>query len=184
MAAQWFDVWDVHDFASRESLQTEGLKQVVPAICDLLAHEAAEPGGRYDRIVLVGISMGPAAGAHVLFNLCIPAAAGGRLGAFVGFSGRCPFAGQSLAEMRKDLGLGGASSHDDVIRKTLLLAHCADDPLVTVQNGRRLRDTLLGFGAQVEWKEYPSGGHWSNSPEVMDDVARFLKRPFPYGGPS
>jgi predicted esterase len=174
---QWFDVWDVRDFASRESLQAEGLKQVVPAIRDLLAQEAAKLAGQYDRIVLAGISMGTATGVHVLFNLDVPPAAGGRLGAFVGFSGRCPFVGRPLTEMRKEIGLGGDLYHDGTIRNTpVLLEHCADDPLVTVQNGRRLRDTLRGFGAQVEWKEYPSGGHWFNSPEGIDDLVWFLKQ--------
>ncbi|KAJ9139395.1 hypothetical protein NKR23_g7963 [Pleurostoma richardsiae] len=130
--ASWFDVWDVRDFASLEDLQTEGLREVVPEICDLLAREAAALGGRYDRVVLAGISMGAATGAHVLFNLDILAAAGGRLGAFIGFSGRCPFSGRSLTEMRKTLGLGDAPSHDNVIRKTpMLLEHCVDDPVVT-----------------------------------------------------
>ncbi|KAJ2990382.1 hypothetical protein NUW54_g8485 [Trametes sanguinea] len=56
----------------------------------------------------------------------------------------------------------------------MLLEHCVDDPLVLVQNGRALRDTLRAFGAQVEWREYPSGGHWFNSPAGIDDAVAFL----------
>ncbi|KAI1765481.1 phospholipase/carboxylesterase family protein [Hypoxylon sp. FL1150] len=162
---QWFDVWDVRDFGAREDLQAAGLREV----------EAAALGGRWDRVVLAGISMGGATGAHVLFNLDVP---GGRLGAFVGFSCRCPFAGRNLGGMREVLRLeGGTPEHDHVLRNTpVLLEHCADDPLVLVRNGRGLRDTLRGFGAQVEGKEYRDGGHWFNSPAGMDDVKGFLRR--------
>ncbi|KAI6083160.1 phospholipase/carboxylesterase family protein [Hypoxylon rubiginosum] len=173
---QWFDVWDVRDFGAREDLQADGLREVVPAIRDILAREAAALGGRWDRVLLAGISMGGATAAHVLFNLDVPLAAGGRLGAFVGFSCRCPFAGRDLAGMRSVLGLEGMPEHDHVVKNTpVLLEHCANDPLVLVQNGRGLRDTLRGFGAQVEWKEYPDGGHWFHSPGGMDDVKAFLR---------
>ncbi|KAI0386974.1 alpha/beta-hydrolase [Hypomontagnella monticulosa] len=174
---QWFDVWDVRDFAVNEDLQAVGLKEVVPAIRSILADEAALLGGRWERVVLAGISMGGATAAHILFNLDIPQAAGGRLGAFIGFSCRCPFAGRSLAGMRNVLGLEGAPDHGRIIQNTpVLLEHCADDPLVLVQGGRGLRDTLRGFGAQVEWKEYPSGGHWFHSPTGIDDVVDFLNK--------
>ncbi|KAI0840595.1 alpha/beta-hydrolase [Hypoxylon sp. FL0890] len=174
---QWFDVWDVRDFSANEGLQSVGLKEVVPAIRRILADEAARLGGRWDRVVLAGISMGGATAAHVLFNLDIPPAGGGKLAAFIGFSCRCPFAGRSLAEMRNVLGVENVPDHSRVIQNTsVLLEHCADDPLVLVQNGRGLREVLRGFGAQVEWKEYPNGGHWFNSPAGMDDVVDFLNR--------
>ncbi|KAH9897351.1 Alpha/Beta hydrolase protein [Xylariomycetidae sp. FL2044] len=172
---QWFDVWDVRDFALREELQAVGLKESVPAIRHILASEAAQLGGRFDRVVLAGISMGCATSAHTLFNLDVPEAAGGRLAAFVGFSGRCPFMGRTLAGMRDCLGLEGVPQHDRVLRGTpMLLEHCADDPLVKVEAGRGLRDTLRGLGAQVTWKEYPEGGHWFHSPTGMDDLVAFL----------
>lgn len=175
---QWFDVWNVRDFAEREELQAVGLREVVPAVRRILADEAALLGGRWDRVVLAGISMGAATSLHTLFNLDIPAAGGGRLAAFMGFSCRCPFSGRTLAEMRQVLELNeDVPDHADVLRHTpVLLEHCVDDPLVLVQLGRNLRDTLRQFGAQVEWKEYPSGGHWFNSPAGMDDAVEFLKR--------
>ncbi|KAK3326682.1 phospholipase/carboxylesterase family protein [Apodospora peruviana] len=181
---QWFDVWNVRDFAEREELQSGGLREVVPAIRRILADEAALLGGRWDRVVLAGISMGCATSVHTLFNLdVVPAPEGGRrrLGAFMGFSGRCPFAGRSsLAEMRAALGLGADDSGEkaeEVLRNTpMLLEHCVDDPLVLIQNGRGLRDTLRVFGAQVTWKEYPDGGHWFNGPAGMDDAINFLNK--------
>ena len=175
---QWFDVWNVRNFADREDLQAEGLKEVVPAIRGMLANEAALLGGRWDRVVLAGISMGAATGVHVLLNLDVPAAEGGKIAAFIGFSCRCPFVGRDLQGMRKILELQGVPGGDDVVRRTpVLLEHCIDDPLVLVQNGRAMRDTLRGLGScVVEWREYPDGGHWFNSPVGMDDAVEFLKR--------
>lgn len=101
----------------------------------------------------------------------------------MGFSCRCPFAGRSgsLREMRAVLALredgDGSAGDDDVLRNTpMLMEHCVDDPLVLVQNGRQLRDILTGFGATVEWHEYPDGGHWFHGPEGLDDVVAFLKK--------
>ena len=172
---QWFDVWNVGNFADREELQAEGLKEVVPVIRSILAHEAAALESRWDRVVLAGISMGAATSVHTLFNLNVPASGGGKLAAFLGFSCRCPFAGRTLGEMRSVLGLEDVPGHSGVLHGTpILLEHCVDDPLVLVQNGRELRDVLQGFGARVEWREYPTGGHWFNSPAGMDDAVRFL----------
>jgi hypothetical protein len=42
---QWFDVWNVQDFAEREELQAVGLKEVVPVIRDIIASEAAQLDG-------------------------------------------------------------------------------------------------------------------------------------------
>jgi predicted esterase len=165
----------VRDFAEREELQAEGLKETVPAIRGILASEAAQSRGRWDCIVLAGISMGAATSVHTLFNLAIPPDQGGRLAAFLGFSCRCPFAGRTLSEMRRILGLQDVPDYDDVLRDTpMLLEHCVDDPLVLVQNGRGLRDVLRGYGAKVEWKEYAKGGHWFNSPTGIDDAVAFL----------
>lgn len=178
---EWFDTWSVLDMTYREYLQAEGLKEVVPPIRKILADEAVVLGGRWDRLILAGISMGATAGAHTLLNLDVPSEGGGRLGALVGFSGRCPFTGRNLADvrkvLRKVLDLQGVPEHDNVIRNTpVLLQHCIDDPIILIQNGRKLRDILVQCGAQVDWKEYPIGGHWFNSPEGMDDAVEFLNK--------
>jgi acetyl esterase/lipase len=63
------------------------------------------------------------------------------------------------------------------LRATLvLLEHSQGDPLVMIERGRGLRDTLRGFGAQVEWREYEGGAHWFHEPEGLDDVIVFLKK--------
>jgi predicted esterase len=177
---QWFDVWTPRDFAEREEVQLEGLRETVPFVRELIRLEAEQLGGRWDRVVLAGISMGGATSVHTLINLEVPAEGGGRLAAFMGFCARCPFAGRGLRGMREVLALGeGWPSGDEseVLRRTpILLEHCTDDPLVKVVAGRGLRDTLRAFGAQVEWKEYPNGGHWFKEPEGIDDVVQFLNR--------
>ena len=174
---QWFDVWNVRDFADNEDLQAVGLREVVPALRGMLADEAARLGGHWDRIVLAGISQGAATSVHTIFNLDVPASGGGRLAAFLGFSCRCPFAGRDLAGMRAALGLKDGVHGDSVLRNTpVLLEHCSDDPLVLVEGGRNLCNTLREFGTQVEWKEYPKGGHWFNSPAGIDDAIDFLNK--------
>lgn len=173
---QWFDVWDPRDFSEKEELQLEGLKEMVPVIRKMLADEAATLGGRWDRVILAGISMGGATSIHTLFNLDIPTPEA-KLGAFLGFSSRCPFSGRDLQGMRSALDLSGVPSHNKVLANTpMLLEHCADDPLVRIQNGRGLRDVLTSFGANVTWKEYADGGHWFHTPTGMDDVVAFLQK--------
>ncbi|KAL8381548.1 hypothetical protein RB595_005701 [Gaeumannomyces hyphopodioides] len=176
---QWFDVWNGADFEDREELQAEGLREHVPHLRGVLAAEAARLGGRWDRVVLAGISMGGATAAHVLFNLDVPQSGGGRLAAFVGLACRCPFAARpSLADMRAALGLeDGVPDCDIVVRGTpVLLEHCVDDKLITIEHGRRMCEILTRFGAVVESREYPHGGHWFNAPEGANDAIAFLRK--------
>lgn len=182
--SQWFDIWNVRDFSDREEMQAPGLRESVARIRQLLEEEAALLGGRWDRIVLAGISQGAATATHTLLNLNLPASTTTegrpvprRLGAYLGFSCRMPFPGRSLADTRKIIGLDNVPGDNEVLRNTpILLEHCVDDPLVMLANGQALRETLKGFGAQVAWKEYPDGGHWFNSPAGMDDVVAFLNQ--------
>lgn len=181
--SQWFDMWDHLNLRYREEMQAPGLQEGVARIRNLIAAEAASLGGRYDRIVLMGISQGGATSVHTLLNLHLPqgyTAGPKRLGAFVGIACRMPFPERSLAETRKVLALdgnsvGSSNSDNEVIRSTpIMLEHCADDPTVLVESGKQLRQTLEGFGASVIWREYSSGGHWFKSPEGLDDLATFL----------
>ncbi|ERS99031.1 hypothetical protein HMPREF1624_04226 [Sporothrix schenckii ATCC 58251] len=171
---QWFDTWSSADFSEREELQVPGLQEIVPAIRQLLAAEADKLGGRWDKVVLAGISMGGATSAHTMFNLAIPPP--GRLGALMTFSSRCPYVGRPLAELRAILHLADVPDDANVLCNTpMLLEHCTDDDLVPAGTGHALRDTMIRFGAQVTWKEYPDGGHWFNAPQGIDDAVAFLK---------
>jgi predicted esterase len=175
--SQWFDIWNVSNFSEREELQAVGLRESVASIRRILANEAALLDGKWDHLVLAGISQGAATSVHTLLNLNLEGnKVPRRLGAFLGFSCRMPFPGRSLAETRNVLALENVPEDTEILCNTpVLLEHCVDDPLVLVRNGRVLRDTLRGFGGHVTWKEYPNGGHWFNSPAGMDDAVEFLK---------
>lgn len=186
--SQWFDMWDHLNLRYREEMQAPGLREGVGRVRELIATEAGKLGGRYDRIVLMGISQGGATSVHTLLNLHLPGGGGPRrLGAFVGVACRMPFPERSLAETRKVLALdgidgnssgSGSGSDNDILRNTpIMLEHCADDPTVLVESGKQLRQTLEGFGASsLIWREYPNGGHWFKSPEGLDDLAMFLNK--------
>ncbi|KAL6399223.1 Acyl-protein thioesterase 1 [Ilyonectria robusta] len=180
---QWFDIWNVRNFTEREHVQAPGLRASVYGIRGIIEQEAAELGGRWDRIVLAGFSQGSATAVHTLLNLDVPSmpaaddALPRRLAAFLSFSARMPFSGRNLAGTRAILRLDDVPTDADVLCNTpMLLEHCADDPLVLVRHGRILRDTLKGFGANVAWREYPDGGHWFNSPKGMEEAAAFLEK--------
>ncbi len=170
--SQWFDIWDVTNFSDHEELQATGLRESVTSIRQILKNEAENLDGKWDHVILAGISQGAATSVHTLLNLNAPH----RLGAFLGFSCRMPFPGRSLADTRAILGLEDVPGNNEDLRGTpVLLEHCVDDPLVLIEWGRTLRDTLGEFGARVTWKEYSNGGHWFNCPVGMDDAVLFLK---------
>ncbi|KAL6852516.1 hypothetical protein ACO1O0_007062 [Amphichorda felina] len=183
--SQWFDVYDEKELADREEVQVEGLRASVAALRRVVAEEAARLGGRWDRVVLAGVGQGAAAALHTLINLEVQGGgdgmAGGdrprprRLGAVLGFSCGMPLMGRSLADTRAVLGLEKVPQDDEVIRGTpILLEHCIDDGIVSVDSGRQLRDQLRSWSAQVTWREYASGGHWIHAPKGMDDVREFV----------
>lgn len=179
--SQWFDVWDHLNFKDHEDLQLPGLKESVARIRALIAEEAARLGGRYDKIVLMGISQGGATSVHTLLNLGLPEAYSGpkRLGAFVGVATRMPFPGHSLNDTRKLLGLEGKPSDELVLNTPVLLEHCVDDPTVLFAGGKQLRQQLEDYGLSVTWREYPDGGHWFKSPEGLEDLIEFFTRVLP-----
>jgi predicted esterase len=56
----------------------------------------------------------------------------------------------------------------------VFLCHSQDDDVIDVRYGRELCDTLEAMGMQVEWEEYPDGGHWVNEPLGLEDIMSFL----------
>ncbi|XXH01201.1 Putative rhomboid protease [Hypoxylon texense] len=199
---QWFDIWNILDMSDSEELQAPGLRDSVASIRRIVRNEARKVGG-LDRVLLSGISQGGATAVHALLHLGAVAAEDAppeklaeprvvvdldeppppaRLGGLLCFSCWLPFPGGTLDETREVIGLddddGGLvrEKGDEIVRHTpAFLGHCADDPVVFPEYGRLLRDELRGFGMEVEWNEYPDGGHWLNSPQGVDDVVEFLK---------
>jgi predicted esterase len=158
---QWFDVWSVEDPAQRPDLQTDGLRRSIEAVAAVVRAEcAAAPGRR--KVVLGGISQGFATVAAAVVGGWLD---GAGLSALVGFSSWMPFEDHIP---RAD---GGARPST----LPVFIAHCADDAVVPVEAGRKLRDRLgEGGGVAVTWREYPSGGHWVNEPAGVDDLVAFL----------
>lgn len=178
IASQWFDTWDISRLELREELQIAGLRESVRSIREIVQREVELLGGRWERVVLAGVSQGGATAAHVLLNLNVAGERGGkRIGGLMTFCSRMPFPGRGLEETRAVLGLGLVPGGDDeVVRNTPVLGqHCVDDPLVRIGYGRQLREAFEQFGAEVTWKEYEMGGHWIKSPEGIDDAAKWLE---------
>ncbi|KAM7215393.1 alpha/beta-hydrolase [Rhypophila decipiens] len=175
MTSQWFDTWHVQNLSHREELQMPGLAESVASVLDIIHDEVKLLSGRWDRLVLAGISQGGAVVMHCLLNLATPTRDVSRIGGVMGFSCRFPFPGRTLNETRKIVGVWQDGDEDGLIRNTpVLIEHCLDDPLVKVNTGRQVRDVMTGFGARVTWKEYDSGGHWISSPQGVDDAVAWL----------
>ncbi|KAF5010594.1 hypothetical protein FDECE_3260 [Fusarium decemcellulare] len=175
---QWFPVWDSCRLNEQEELQLEGLQANVARIRLLVEVEANKFGGRYERIILAGFDQGASVAIHTLFNLKIPGDGYmglPRLGALLLFSGRLPFDGRNLRELRSILNLPNAPRDTAVVRHTpTLIEHCVDDPIVQVSKGIQLYDTLQSFGGDATWRQYDNGRHWFNQPGGIDDAIAFL----------
>ncbi|KAI0814130.1 Phospholipase/carboxylesterase [Xylaria sp. FL0064] len=168
---EWSDVWDSRNPDERRELQIPGLQNAIPQLVSLILNEASVVG--LENVILAGISQGCATALHALLNLpgenC-------RLCAFIGLSGWMSLGGSSAQETRELLGLPGDGLSNDIFRNTpVLLSHCADDSVVSIEQGKRLRDLLEAYGMTVTWKEYRNGGHWINIPHGIEDIVAFLR---------
>jgi lysophospholipase II len=58
----------------------------------------------------------------------------------------------------------------------VFLGHSEDDETVLVVSGKRMYDILRHrLGLSVDYHEYPTGGHWVNEPQGVDDLVEFLR---------
>ncbi|RYP42505.1 hypothetical protein DL767_000193 [Monosporascus sp. MG133] len=178
---QWFDVCDLRNPAERPDLQVEGLRQSAAKLIRLIKKEAATVGG-LRRVILAGFCQGFATAVHALLNLQVSndqsMETQNRLGALIGLSSWMALPAASVSSCRDNLALqpGGASTNVDVYRDTpVFLSHAANDDVVPVEQGRKLRDILRGYGMDVVWKEFETGGHWIYGRQEVDDMVEFLK---------
>ncbi|KAK1986106.1 hypothetical protein LZ30DRAFT_685677 [Colletotrichum cereale] len=66
---------------------------------------------------------------------------------------------------KEPLSASKSENADGIETTPVFLAHAVDDQVVSVQNGRVLRDALRNENrANVEWHEYEHGGHWTTEP--------------------
>ncbi|RYP72604.1 hypothetical protein DL771_004099 [Monosporascus sp. 5C6A] len=178
---QWFDVCDLRRPAERQDLQVEGLRQSAAKLIQLIRSEAATVGG-LRQVILAGFCQGFATAVHALLNLQESndqsMGTQSRLGALVGLSSWMALPAASVSACRDNLALqpGGTSTSVGVYRNTpVFLSHAANDEVVPVEQGRKLRDTLRGYGMDVAWKEFEIGGHWIYGRQEVDDIVEFLK---------
>ncbi|CAM6002970.1 unnamed protein product [Sphagnum balticum] len=139
--SQWFDMWSVENPDERQEIQTEGMKESVSCINDIIKNEATIVP--HDRIILGGISQGCATALYALM------VGGIRLGGFIGLSSWMDFE-EHLRKLAAD---------NYALYTPVFLSHSKDD-VVPVKNGLRLKENLSDFGMiALTWKEYDEGGH-------------------------
>ena len=193
---QWFDMWSTEDPEERKDIQLQGLRDSVVSVLEVVRAEQQRLANP-ENIILGGISQGFAA-ALIAYMVC-----GLRIGGLVGFSSWMPLKTDILSttstlgrgqlpveDIRRILVVKDTGDHDDsskfgplspdvdtspLLRIPVFLGHCADDNIVPHDVGEELREALLAMGFNsVEWHSYPSGGHWINEPEGVDDLFKFL----------
>ncbi|KAI1083059.1 phospholipase/carboxylesterase [Whalleya microplaca] len=165
--SQWFDIWSVENPDEKVELQISGLKQSIGLIMDIVKQE--EGLVPLEKIFLGGISQGFAT-AYSIYYL--------HKQHFAGLIGLCSWA-PSRALSLIDLNEPGISDipNRDRPATPVFLAHSRDDNVVSVQEGRNLRDALKHCpNTMVQWKEYADGGHWVNEPQGVDDIVVFLHK--------
>lgn len=179
---EWFDIYSLTEPSKREDLQKEGLRHSVTFLRHVIEQEAQLVGG-FDKIILLGLSMGCATGLLTML-------AGTRdLGAFVGLNGWMPCKEQiqqstKTADARASLAAFFASTLGFTTGKTesglatpIYLGHMTDDEVVDVELGRQARVVLEDMGMTINWKEREVGGHLGFLEKVgLDDIVGFLEK--------
>lgn len=193
---QWFDISDLKNPDERPDLQVDGLRRSTANLVQLVRNEAATVGG-LRRVVLAGFCQGFSAAVHALLNIPSPPESQApesddRLGALIGLSSWMALPEASVPECRASLGLRADSpsppscfphsyscsiSNGDVFYRNtpVFLAHSANDDVVPVEQGRRLRAILESYGMDVTYREYDKGGHWIYGRQGVDDIVDFIR---------
>jgi phospholipase/carboxylesterase len=148
----WYDI-RLDGGARRED--EEGVRESQRAIEALVARERQRgiPAG---RIVLAGFSQGGAMALHT--GLRYPE----RLAGILALSCALPLADRLAAE--------ASPANRDV---PICMAHGTHDDMIPIARAQSARDTLIGLGYRVEWKEYPMPH--SVCPEEIADINRWLQ---------
>ncbi|KAL7957560.1 Alpha/Beta hydrolase protein [Trichoderma compactum] len=185
--SQWFDMWSVEDQQERTELQVPGLRSSASRIAELIRQE--ELLVPRSSIYLGGISQGFAIALAAFF-----ADGRGGFAGLCGFSSWLPLANQASSEIElvneeadqklaamQRLYLGDDTqqmslSPQQLKSTPILLEHCRDDDIISVQSGLLLRDFIDNLGLSVVFHEYESGGHWFNELQGMDDFVVFLRK--------
>lgn len=179
--SQWFDMWSTEDPGERPEIQLPGLRASVSALGDVVREE--EKRVARDKMFVAGISQGIAVTVAAFFA---EKEAWSGLGGMIGLCGWMPLRGmvgdedwsEQPGRLYRDTGSDVPSEPRSCRPLPIILGHSRDDSVVSVRQGRTLRDTLGRFpnDLKVEWHEYEDGGHWLNEPQGVDDIVAFLRR--------
>ena len=148
----WYDVYGV---AGERREDEAGVRASQARIEGLIEREKAR-GVPARAIVLAGFSQGGAMALHT--GLRHPE----RLAGIMALSCFLPIAHALAAE-------ASAVNRDAPI----FMAHGTADAVIPVTRARVARDTLLGLGYKVDWREYPMPH--SVCPQEIDDIAAWLE---------
>ncbi|KAI2469633.1 phospholipase/carboxylesterase [Annulohypoxylon bovei var. microspora] len=159
--SQWFDIWSMERPNERPELQTNGLQNSIERLLNFIEEEELRVPPQ--SIFIGGISQGFA----TAYSAYLFSARG--YGGLIDISGWAPL--EALAM------LGGELDDEEGDEPTpVFVAHCRDDPIVPVNEGRALSSMLwLRPETIVDFHEYGSGGHWINEPTGVDDLVDFLR---------
>ncbi|KAI1773044.1 phospholipase/carboxylesterase [Hypoxylon cercidicola] len=160
--SQWFDMWSVEHPNERPELQTDGLKQSIQLVLDVVKQEEALVPSK--RIFLGGISQGFATAYSAFISNNKP---------YVGLIGLCSWAPSAALDIIKGAKEDVYNRRDRLV--DVFLGHSRDDGTIPVEEGRNLRDILeRRTDTVVQFHEYEDGGHWINEPQGVDDLVEFL----------
>jgi phospholipase/carboxylesterase len=148
----WYDVYGV---AGERREDEAGVRASQQRIEKLIAREKAR-GIPARAMVLAGFSQGGAMALHT--GLRHPE----RLAGVMALSCFLPVGHALAAE--------ASPANRDV---PIFMAHGTADAVIPVTRARVARDTLLGLGYKVEWREYPMPH--SVSPQEIEDIAAWLE---------
>ncbi|KAK6958492.1 hypothetical protein Daesc_001293 [Daldinia eschscholtzii] len=166
MESQWFDMWSTEEPNARPEIQVIGLIQSIEIVFTVLREE--ETRISRDKIFLGGISQGFAT-AYCAYEMGEKEYA-----SLIGFSSWAPLPVLALMQEHR------AKASNEVSERQpnfVFLAHCRDDTVIPVEEGRKFSGFLKGrAGTIVEFHEYEDGGHWINEPQGVDDIVSFLRR--------
>ncbi|KAK5059657.1 hypothetical protein LTR69_006246 [Exophiala sideris] len=180
MMSQWFDIWSVEEPEDQVEVQTEGLKQSIAVLAEVIGAE--ETLVSRQNIFLGGISQGFAVALSTFF------AVGHNFAGLIGLCSWMPFANlvdDLKASNPNDEQLFGAvhnlyfgqhlreGSLQQFLQSTpIFLGHSIDDCILPIKNGRRMRDILVhSLKLNAQFHEYKEGG--------VDDIVDFLNQNMP-----
>ncbi|KAI1091121.1 phospholipase/carboxylesterase [Rostrohypoxylon terebratum] len=164
--SQWYDIYSMRYPNDGPEIQVSGLKQSMESILDIVEQEEVLVPRR--NIFLGGIDQG--------FATAFATFVYGEKD-YAGLVGLCSWApSAALALLGVEVDGDGVPDSDERDETPVFLAHSRDDPVVPIEQGRKLCNILWRRAdTVVDFHEYPKGGHLINQPTEVNDIVEFLE---------